>query len=139
MATLAGIAVAWGFDVAATTMGAASRLALFVGRFHPLVVHLPIGMLVLVAGLELSTMASKGRIDAAPVLPAVLPIAFLSGGKNGPTVVPGDPAKSAVLDRIRRPIADEGTCRRPASRSLRTPTSKFFAHGSTAARTRRRR
>ncbi len=78
VATLAGIAVAWGFDVAATTMGSASRLASFVGRFHPLLVHLPIGMLVLVAVVELVTVASKGRIDAAPVLPAVLPIAFLS-------------------------------------------------------------
>lgn len=78
MATLAGIAVAWGFDVAATTMGAASSVALFVGRFHPLVVHLPIGMLVLVACLELGTLLSKGRIDAAPVLPVVLPIAFAS-------------------------------------------------------------
>lgn len=78
VATIVGLVVAWGFDLASTTLGPASRMALFFGRFHPLLVHLPIGMLVLVAVLELSTIVSKGRVDAAPVLPVVLPITFLS-------------------------------------------------------------
>jgi uncharacterized membrane protein len=47
--------------------GSAPDLALFVGRFHPLVVHLPIGFFLLVAAGEAATFHPKlrGRVEPA--------------------------------------------------------------------------
>src|SRR5262245_31289010 len=38
-----------------------AELAQFVGRFHPLAVHLPIALLLLAAGLECAAFAEKTR------------------------------------------------------------------------------
>ncbi len=56
----------------------APDLALFIGRFHPLAVHLPIGILILVAVTESLTLfkALRARID--PAMPFVLPVLVLS-------------------------------------------------------------
>ncbi|MBI4957003.1 MAG: hypothetical protein HY908_33620, partial [Myxococcales bacterium] len=53
--------------------GAPPGLVLFIGRFHPLAVHLPIGILILVGVAELLTLhpALRRRID--PALGVVLP------------------------------------------------------------------
>lgn len=49
-------------------------LSIFVGRFHPLIVHLPIGMLVLLATLEVASLVPglRDRVDKATTL--VLPL-----------------------------------------------------------------
>ncbi|MCC6521376.1 MAG: hypothetical protein IT373_01820 [Polyangiaceae bacterium] len=53
--------------------GAPPDLVLFFGRFHPLAVHLPVGILILVAAAEVLTLhpALRRRID--PALGVVLP------------------------------------------------------------------
>lgn len=58
----------------------AAEFALFLGRFHPLLVHLPIGALVLVVLLESATLvpALRGKLDGALAL--ALPVASLFGG-----------------------------------------------------------
>ncbi|HEY1848349.1 MAG TPA: c-type cytochrome domain-containing protein [Opitutaceae bacterium] len=49
------------------------ELATFLGRFHPLWVHLPIGILILLAALELSGLLSRlGPLRRLPALPAAL-------------------------------------------------------------------
>jgi len=53
--------------------GAAPQLTLFFGRFHPLAVHLPIGILLLVAAAEGLTLAPRLRTRVDPTLPIVLP------------------------------------------------------------------
>lgn len=54
--------------------------ALFLGRLHPLLVHLPIGALVLVVLLESATLlpSLRGKLDGA--LAIALPVASLFGG-----------------------------------------------------------
>ena len=58
--------------------GTPSDLSLFVGRFHPLVVHLPIGIFLLVGVAELGTLLPSGRARIEPALPLVLPLMVLS-------------------------------------------------------------
>ena len=74
-------------------MSAASDLSLFFGRFHPLLVHLPIGLLVLLAVLEVLSLwpqwknanASAGFILALAVPLTIVTVVFgwllsLAGG-----------------------------------------------------------
>jgi cytochrome c553 len=65
---------------------ASGDLALFLGRFHPLVVHLPIGILILVALVEAASLLSslRQRTDAAtsfalPLLVVTAVAAFVLG------------------------------------------------------------
>jgi MYXO-CTERM domain-containing protein len=55
-----------------------SDLSLFVGRFHPLVVHLPIGIFLLVGAAELGTTFKRLRARIDPALPLILPLMVLS-------------------------------------------------------------
>jgi uncharacterized membrane protein len=78
---LAGAALA--LDFALAKPGASPDFVRFVGRFHPLVVHLPIGFLLLVAFAEALTLFPrwKSRIDPAlallwPVLAVSAVVAF---------------------------------------------------------------
>jgi mono/diheme cytochrome c family protein/uncharacterized membrane protein len=66
--------------------GKPSDFTLFVGRFHPLVVHLPIGFVLLVAAAEAATLAPRWRprVDAAiglalPLVVAATATAFVLG------------------------------------------------------------
>ena len=75
--------------VAEMTVGRATHgpdAALFFGRFHPLVVHLPIGFFLLVAAGEAATFHPKLKPRVEPVLGLLIPIsaaaalgAFLMG------------------------------------------------------------
>jgi hypothetical protein len=75
--------------LAEMTVGRAARgpdVALFFGRFHPLVVHLPIGFFLLVAAGEAATFHPKLKGRVEPVLGLLVPIsaaaalgAFLMG------------------------------------------------------------
>jgi hypothetical protein len=58
----------------------AAEFAVFLGRFHPLLVHLPIGALVLVVLLESASLipALRGKVDGA--LAIAIPFASLFGG-----------------------------------------------------------
>jgi MYXO-CTERM domain-containing protein len=58
--------------------GTPSDLSLFVGRFHPLVVHLPIGIFLLVGAAELGTLLPRARERIDPALALVLPLMALS-------------------------------------------------------------
>ena len=58
--------------------GAAPELALFFGRLHPLIVHLPIGMFVLVGLAEAATLFERYRARIDPVLGLVLPVLVLA-------------------------------------------------------------
>jgi mono/diheme cytochrome c family protein len=78
---LAGTALA--LDLALAKPGASANFVRFVGRFHPLVVHLPIGFLLLIAFAETLTLFPrwKSRIDPAlallwPVLAVSAVVAF---------------------------------------------------------------
>lgn len=73
----------WAFSGASAT---APDFALFVGRLHPLVVHLPIGILILVACLELAAFHPRlaSSIDATldvvqPLLVTTCFVSFLFG------------------------------------------------------------
>ncbi len=57
--------------------GQPSDFSLFLGRFHPLVVHLPIGVLVLVVFAEVATFSERYRPRVDPALGLVLPILLL--------------------------------------------------------------
>src|SRR5687768_7172793 len=75
--------------LAELSVGRASHgpeLALFIGRFHPLVVHLPIGFFLLVAMAEGATLVRPLRERVEPALGLLLPLsafaalaAFLMG------------------------------------------------------------
>jgi mono/diheme cytochrome c family protein len=54
--------------------GSPSEFTLFLGRFHPLVVHLPIGVLVLVGLGEVATFFPRYRSRIDPALGLVLPV-----------------------------------------------------------------
>ena len=78
-------AVAFYFALGHTT-SSPSDFAQFVGRFHPLVVHLPIGFFLLVALFEAVSLVPKARdrVDGAigialPVVVATAVLAFLFG------------------------------------------------------------
>jgi uncharacterized membrane protein len=95
--------------------GPPADTTLFLGRFHPLVVHLPIGVLVLVALAEAATFSPKlrERIDPAlglalPVLVLVTAAAFVLGHFLGRA---GGYAPSALtLHRRLEFLAAVGTC-----------------------------
>jgi mono/diheme cytochrome c family protein len=95
--------------------GKPSDFTLFLGRFHPLVVHLPIGVLVLAGLAEAATFRSKfrERIDPAlglglPVLVLVTVTAYVLGhflGRSG-----GYAANALTLHRRLEFLATVGTC-----------------------------
>lgn len=58
--------------------GRAPELALFLGRFHPLVVHLPIGFFILVAAFEAATFHSKLRDRVEPALGLLVPLSAVA-------------------------------------------------------------
>ncbi len=73
-------------EVTLGRVGHAPDFALFFGRFHPLVVHLPIGFFLLVAMGEAATFHPKLRDRVEPALGLLLPVsagaalaAFLMG------------------------------------------------------------
>jgi hypothetical protein len=67
--------------LAEVTLGRASGgpdFALFFGRFHPLVVHLPIGFFLLVAMGEAATFVPKLRDRVEPALGLLIPVSALA-------------------------------------------------------------
>ena len=77
--------------------------AQFLGRFHPLVVHLPIGVMLLVALAEVASVRSSFRARLDPVITPVLAVllaaavaAFIDGlllaRGGGYGLVDGDPS-----------------------------------------------
>jgi uncharacterized membrane protein len=63
------------------SLGGAARppvSALFLGRFHPLVVHLPLGFFVLVALAEAATFAPRFRDRVEPALGLLVPLSALA-------------------------------------------------------------
>lgn len=67
--------------LAEVTLGRASGgpdFALFFGRFHPLVVHLPIGFFLLVAMGEAATFVPKLRERVEPALGLLIPVSALA-------------------------------------------------------------
>lgn len=68
--------------VAELALGSASGTpsdgVLFLGRFHPLVVHLPIGIFVLVALGEVATLLPRQRSRIDPVMELALPVLVVS-------------------------------------------------------------
>src|SRR5687767_12929374 len=105
--------------------GSPSDFSLFLGRFHPLVVHLPIGVLVLVGAAELATLSPRyrERIDPAlglalPVLLVVTVVAFVFGhflARSG-----GFPAQALSLHRRLEFFAALGVCVTVASWTRQT-------------------
>ncbi len=73
-----GIAVAIVLDVALSGTGGKSDTMSFVGRFHPLAVHMPIGMILLLAALEGLCAWPKLRARIDPALSTVLRLTLLS-------------------------------------------------------------
>lgn len=73
-----GIAVAIVLDVALSGGSGASDAMSFFGRFHPLAVHMPIGMILLLAALEGLCVWPKLRARIDPAVSTVLRLALLS-------------------------------------------------------------
>src|SRR5687767_13417027 len=72
LAALAGVLL---FElVMAKSGGEPGQALLFLGRFHPLIVHLPIGIWVLVALAELATLLPRLRARVDPALDLALPV-----------------------------------------------------------------
>ena len=65
--------VALGLDFGLAKPGHSSQFVQFLGRFHPLVVHLPIGFLLLVAFAEALTLFPRWRSRIDPVLALLWP------------------------------------------------------------------
>ena len=59
--------------------GTAPDFALFVGRFHPLVVHLPIGIFILAGALEAMSLLPSLRKRLDPATPIILFAILISG------------------------------------------------------------
>jgi MYXO-CTERM domain-containing protein len=77
-AAAAALAAVVGHLAIGCAKGPPSDLSLFVGRFHPLVVHLPIGIFLLVGAAELAALSKRLRARIDPALPLVLPLMVLS-------------------------------------------------------------
>lgn len=58
--------------------GKPADFTLFVGRFHPLVVHLPIGFVLLVAAAEAATLSPRLRPRIDPAVTLALPLVVLA-------------------------------------------------------------
>ena len=96
-------------------LGTPSNFSLFLGRFHPLVVHLPIGVLVLVGLAEAATFSPRFRSRVDPALGLALPVlvlvtvtAFVLGhflGRSG-----GFAAHALTLHRRFELVATMGVC-----------------------------
>jgi len=71
------ILVAVSASVVLGRMHGAPTLLAFFGRFHPLLVHLPIGMFVLVVLAETATLQPRLRQRIDPVLGLALPVTVL--------------------------------------------------------------
>jgi uncharacterized membrane protein len=72
---------------------APSELSLFVGRFHPLLVHLPIGILVLLAALEALALIPRfkqANASRAWALAMAVPAAIASAGAGWLLAASGD-------------------------------------------------
>src|SRR5689334_13461249 len=72
------VAVALGLDLALAGTGGSSDLVRFLGRFHPLLVHLPIGFVLLVAFAEALSLSPRFRPRVDPVLSLLWPALVLS-------------------------------------------------------------
>src|SRR6185369_13528875 len=61
--------------------GTPAPFSLFLGRFHPLAVHLPIGVVLLVGAAEAATLSPRfrGRLDPAIGL-ALVPLVVVTAG-----------------------------------------------------------
>jgi uncharacterized membrane protein len=73
-----GVALAVVLDLALGRSSEPAAAVTFFGRFHPLVVHLPIGVTLLVAVLEALALSPRLRRAIDPALSAILPLALLS-------------------------------------------------------------
>lgn len=73
-----GAALAIVLDVALGTPSKGSDGLAFVGRFHPLAVHLPIGVILLLAALEGLSVSPRLRAKIDPAVATVLKLALLS-------------------------------------------------------------
>jgi uncharacterized membrane protein len=58
--------------------GKAADFTLFIGRFHPLLVHLPIGFVLLVATAEAATLFPRFRARVDPAVGLALPLLVLA-------------------------------------------------------------
>jgi mono/diheme cytochrome c family protein len=60
------------------TGGGAADFTLFLGRFHPLAVHLPIGIVLLVGAAEAATLSPRLRPRVDPAIALALPLLVLA-------------------------------------------------------------
>jgi len=61
--------------------GTPANFTLFLGRFHPLAVHLPIGVVLLVGAAELATLSPRLRLRLDPAIGlALVPLVVVTAG-----------------------------------------------------------
>ena len=72
------VAIAVLAEVTLGRLSGAPDFALFFGRFHPLVVHLPIGFFLLVAMGEAATFVPKLRDRVEPALGLLVPVSTVA-------------------------------------------------------------
>lgn len=72
------VLVALGAELALGRAASGPDLALFLGRFHPLIVHLPIGFFLLVALAEGATLVPKLRDRVEPALGLLIPLSAIA-------------------------------------------------------------
>ncbi len=76
---LAALAVVVAADAAFRHLGGKpADFTLFVGRFHPLLVHLPIGFVLLVGAAEAATLSPRLRARIDPTVALALPLVVLA-------------------------------------------------------------
>src|SRR3954468_5823492 len=78
LAPVAVVAIAILAEVTVGRAASAPDFALFFGRFHPLVVHLPIGFFLLVAMGEAATFLPKLRDRVEPALGLLVPVSTVA-------------------------------------------------------------